>query len=198
MKFKHLDTDINTLSIGKYDQICKSGTLELLITDNDAFDRAFVLSFIDKIREILNSKRSVLWKISSFLWLTIGMYDHSTETVKTAKYRHLEKAFDYVDTQIFELRGASADLIKKTKLKKQIIILRDKVYNGNNTFASNRLRKLEIELADLEKHTITDYSVSKMMIIFTKELELKFAPKPFETSIVQFFDYSDILTEKHK
>ena len=172
--------------------------MELLITDKKAFDKDFILSFIDKIKEIINSKKSLLWKINSFFWLVLGLYAHNEETVKIAKYRHLEKAFDYVDTQIFELRGASADLIKKTKLKKQIIVLRDKVYNGNNTFASNRLRKLEIELADLEKHTITDYSVSKMMIIFTKELELKFAPKPFETSIVQFFDYSDILTAKNK
>lgn len=198
MNFKHLKTDINSLSIGTYDQICKSGNLRLLIKSDkqNDFDREFVLSLVDKIREILNSERSLLWKISSFIWLMVGMYAPNEETLKNAKYRHLEKAFDYIDTQIFDLRGASSDLIKKKKLKQHIINLRNEVYVGGKLFSSNNLRKAESQLKELEDSSLNSYNLSETFAAFSKELG--FNLKPFEVSISEFFGYSDMIAKRNK
>lgn len=198
MEFKHLETDINKLSIGHYSQILKSGNLKLLISDRKAFDNDFKLSFFDKINDIISSNRSFFGKILAFFRLMVGSYNLSEQYLKEAKYKYLEKAFDFIDTQIFELRGASSELIAKTNIKRQMIVLMDKVYNEKNLFASNRLRQLEQKLRQLEESSVTDYNVSKMCIIFTNELGFNFPINEFETSIVKFFEYSDILTERNK
>ena len=195
-EFNNLKTDITKLSIGTYDQICKSGNLRLLVINQDTFDREFKLSVMDKISEVINSKRSFFGKIRAFFCLMIGVYNHSKDTITIAKQKHLEKAFDYIDTQIFNLRGISSEMLKKKRLMEQIINLRSDFYVDNNTFASNRLRQLERQLKELEKKSVSDYSVSKMCIIFTNELGFNFQIDEFKTNIVKFFEYSDILTEK--